>query len=251
MKSLFAFFVATAIPFGIASAAYVPTSVIDLAGTSEGIAVGTIVKVEKETVALKVEDLLVGSGKVGETITVQRFRDWPCAWRWSPYVVGQKVLVFLDFDAETKEWVIRGAGREGESPIVGDDVYANFRFPGKPIKFGDSPYGKVYLVAVPYNQLRTAILDFRKSYRLTRASNPWRIKNGEYEFMPFDRIERIVGPRTSQFRPRHVPPEFENRSVLHRYLAQAVEEETNKLAKFNEQDVTGRNPPPGRSVRVR
>ncbi len=100
MKSLFAFFVATAIPLGIASAACVPTSVIDLAGTSEEIAVGTIVRVEKETVTLKGEDLLVGSGtpisaSQDSLLSIKTIHMGKCIWWPVPAInFGQRYSTF-------------------------------------------------------------------------------------------------------------------------------------------------------------
>ncbi len=237
MKRLFPFHIAIAITAFIlplsASAKYLPASFLDLVGTSEKIAVGTFTKIEKETAALKVEDLIAGPGIVGETITIRQFRDWPCAWRWSAYEVGQKVLVFLNFNADAAEWVIRGAGGEGESPVVGDAVYANFRVPGKVVEYGSNRFRKRYFVEVPYAQLRSAVLDFRKSFRVTRAQHPWR-KDGENSvFVPFDRIQRITEPRISPFRPRTPPTTFRNRSALHRYLEDTVEEELKKMEKYN------------------
>ena len=210
-----------------AFARYVPTSFADLAGTSDKIAVGTITTVEKDTFALKVEDLIVGSGKVGDTITVRRFHDWTCAWRWSSYEEGQKVLVFLNSNRDAGDWVIRGAGCEGESPVVEKAVYANFGVPGKVVE-----YGRARLMAVPYDQLRSAIVDFRATFRVTSAKNPWR-KDGEYSvYVPFDRIERIRTQPKSQFRPRRPPTRFRDRSPLHRRLLENVEKERSTMEKY-------------------
>lgn len=233
MKSLLASFVAICMfPLPVLGD-YATTSFVELAGTSEKIAVGTIVKVDKDTFALKVEDLIVGSGRAGDTITVRRFHDWPCAWRWSVYEKGQKVLVFLNSNKEAGAWDIRGAGCEGESPVVKKAVYANFFVPGRAVKFGKDRFGRSHqLNEVPYDQLRSAIVDFRATFRVTPAENPWR-KDGKYSvYVPFDRIDRIVKRPIGPFRPRRPPPKFKDRSPLHRHLSEVVEKERGKMAKY-------------------
>ena len=208
---------------------YVPMSLAELAGTSEAIARGTITKVEKGTVALLVSESLAGPLQAGATITIRLFCDWPCAWRWSKYAVGQEVFLFLTFDKARSEWGIRGAGGEGESPVVDGTVLANFDLPGRSVEYGDSPIGKARLNAVPYQQLRSAIVDFRSTYRLTPARNPWRQAGDHVVHVPFDRIELTTRSTTSPFRPRHPSPEFRQRSYLHRYLAEIVEKERIKI----------------------
>lgn len=214
-----------------AVADYVPTSFVDLVATSPKIAVGKITAVGRDTVTLTVEDVIVGPGVVGETLPVQRFRDWACAWRWSPYEEGQRVLMFLNRRRDDVPWVIRGSACEGESPVVKNLVYANFHLPGKNVPYG---HPRVDLVAVPYDDLRAAIVDFRNTFRVSRAKNPWR-KDGENSvFVPFERIQRIEEPSASTFRPRRPRSEFETRSTLHQYLADSLEHERRRMRKYRQ-----------------
>ncbi len=211
---------------------YVPTNFADLAGTSDAIVVGDISKIDENTYSLTVEDVLAGPAMKGQSLRVRRFRDWVCAWRWADYEVGQKLLVFLTRDDEEQVWSSRGAACEGESPIVENDVHANFGVPGKSIEY-KGRFGKWHLSAVPFNQVRTAILDFRAAFRVLPAKDPWR-KDGEYSvYVPFERIESVSKPTTSPFRPRRPPPEFRTRSPLHRHLAETVEKEREKIQKYN------------------
>lgn len=54
---------------------------------------------------------------------MKRFENWTCHGRWTPYAVGQRLMVFLRRDKvdETRLFVM-GAGDEGELPFVGGDV---------------------------------------------------------------------------------------------------------------------------------
>jgi len=235
-------------------AAYVITNFVDLAGNSDAIVVGTIAEVAEDTYSLTVEEVLAGAVMEGEALTVRRFRDWLCAWRWADYEVGQKLLVFLNRGDKGKVWVSRGAAGEGESPIVENEVHANFGVPGETIEY-KGPFGKCCLSAVRFDQVRTAILDFRAAFRVVPAKDPWQDDGGCSVYVPFERIESISNPGASTFRHRPAPPQFwsrspralkfpparassrassdfRTRSPLHRKLVEIVETERNKIQKY-------------------
>lgn len=106
------------------AAKYIPLELYDLLGASDVVVVGTITEVKQETFVLEVETHVVGAeGK--PTLEVLRFRDWPCARRWTPYEVGQTVLVcavrLKDADG-VEQLKIRSGGGEGEMPIADGKV---------------------------------------------------------------------------------------------------------------------------------
>jgi hypothetical protein len=224
-------------------AAYNALTFLDLAGTSEKIIVGVIVKVDEDTVDVKVEDLLVGQADAQDTIVVTKFRDWVCAWRWEHYAVGQKLLMFLDRDTQQlgKRYAIRGGGDEGESAIVGEIVHANFSIPGQ--------VAKPVRTQVRYQLLRAAIVDFRATFRVTRSNDPWRKEGDYFVNVPLERIERISNPAPSGFQKRYPPgtkppvtklaprsqsvePRFESRSPLHKFLVEQIDEQRQLIAKY-------------------
>ena len=108
--------------FSSAEADYRPLRLIELAGGSELIAAGTITEVGDDgTFTLRIDDAIFGPAKQGQSISVYQFSDWICAWRWSDYEVGQRVLVFIKCDRATERRKIRGTGSEGERPLVDED----------------------------------------------------------------------------------------------------------------------------------
>lgn len=113
-----------------AEAKYNPLKLTDLLGASDLILVGEITRVLDRSFELTISERLAGTYSE-DKITIVRFRDWPCARRWAPYKVGQRVLVCLAIkkrrsEADGKEvevYRVRSGGNEGEMPIVGDHAY--------------------------------------------------------------------------------------------------------------------------------
>ena len=185
------------------------------------------------------EDSIAGAVKAGEVITVERFHDWACAWRWGQYEAGQRVFVFLNAEdgAKRPRYRIRGAGCEGESPIVDKDVYVNCFVPGKTLE-----YGKLDFTPVSYKLFRSAIVDFRESYRLTPSHDPWKTVDNKSVYLPIERIAKIpTTPPKGEFRlcrratiGRNAIP-FEQRSSLHKHLVEWVESEQQKIADYLQQ----------------
>lgn len=174
-------FIAVAAP-SQALADFIPMQLFDLVATADIIATGEIVEVRKETFVLKVNEVF--AGKPGEKIEIVKFADWPCAWRWAPYEVGQEVLVFV----ESRDGKLRfmGAGGECECPIVDDEVYCPF--PCELKRWGK--IGKHQLPKASLEDLSAALTDYRKCFRLTPAKKPWKRISGRSEFIPVDQIEQ-------------------------------------------------------------
>lgn len=215
---------------GRAAADYHPLTLLDLAGQAEVIAVGSITKLHEQTYEFVVEDSIVGAIKQGQLLTVQQFHDWPCAWRWSEYQVGEQLLVFLTRDEPNEQWRALGAGCEGESPLVLHEVHTHVGLEGRPVEY-EARIGTVQLSAVSWEQLRRALVDFRANYRVTMAENPWR-KTGKFsKYIPFTQIATILPPKP-RFPPRRPTIPFVERSPIHWHLAELVDRERDKIAEY-------------------
>ncbi len=110
----------TALP---AEAKYAPVPLFDMIGASDLVIIATIDALPSARVmTLAVEEVIHGSPG-SKTLDVQRFEDWTCAARWTPYKVGQKAMFFLWRDDTAGQWRVRSAGNEGELPIMGGSVW--------------------------------------------------------------------------------------------------------------------------------
>ncbi|QDU97886.1 hypothetical protein [Lignipirellula cremea] len=149
----------------IAPAENNPMHFAEMARTSEAIVVGTITQAgDRNDYQLHVDEVIVGSLQPGETIRVAQFRDWLCAWRWGPYQVDEKLLLFANYQATGDYWQGRGDSCECESPVVGDQIYANFPTDSRRLK-----YGKTHVTPFPRDLVRSAILELRPAAKLARA----------------------------------------------------------------------------------
>jgi hypothetical protein len=110
-----------------AEARYRPLTLDALLGQSDLVLVGEITRLEAEQFELTISETLAGNHK-SSTIVIQRFKNWPCASRWAPYEVGQKVLICLHKVVDEKSGSvtckIRSGGGEGEMPIVAGVVHS-------------------------------------------------------------------------------------------------------------------------------
>ena len=109
---------------GAALADYAPLELRSLFGASDLAVIGTIETVETDVFTMIVDEVVFGSYD-GDSITITKFRDWTCASRWTPYERGQHILVFLwrQLSDGVTHYRIRGAGDDGELPIVGSYAY--------------------------------------------------------------------------------------------------------------------------------
>ncbi len=80
---------------------------------------GTIEKVNKFTIEVKIKSTL--KGVVLNNVIISKFADWTCAQRFDKYEIGQEEIFFLT--KGTEFYQILGAGNEGEIPIIGDKAY--------------------------------------------------------------------------------------------------------------------------------
>jgi hypothetical protein len=194
---------------------YVSRQLFDLVGSADVIASGEIIEVRDNTFVLKTDEVLIGKRR--ENIEIVRFRDWPCAWRWESYKVGQKVLVFAkERDGELH---LPGAGGEAESPIVEGHVYCQFPCGLEPIE----KHGKREASKIPYADIREAIIGYRSCYQLTPAKNPWR-RIGKYkEYFPVDTIKLVCTDSTLA--------EYAKNSSVHELLVDQTRNEEQRLQK--------------------
>lgn len=185
---------------------YDPAYFGDLALSADLIATGEIVELRDETYVFKIDDVLVGKRR--DTIEVARFRNWPCAWRWAKYEVGERLLIFVQ-ERDGKLDTI-GAACEGECPIVKNDVYCSFSCSLEPRK----KLGKGEMAVVPLKELRAAILDYRSCYRLAKPKG----KAGERRD-----IEAVVSVRALK--------SFAARSKMHEFAVENTRRIQERLIK--------------------
>lgn len=161
-----------------AVAEYFPPPFFVLAGRSDLIVVGTIVKVSPKTFTLRVEEVLAGSDR-SEEIEVIRFEDWTCSVRWKPYEVGQREVAFL-YKLEEEEAHRTGAtygtmsgGDEGEWEILGREISVQgFQVPGgRDFYQGEHPGQWLQL-----NLVLDAIRRFRRCFSVVEGANEWESK---------------------------------------------------------------------------
>ena len=138
--------------FAIAKADFVPVNLLTLIERADIIAVGEIICVDENVFELKTSKRLYSDEKV---LTINKFKDWTCAVRWSEYYVGQQQMVFVVHNKNGLNSI--GAGNEGEFPIFEDKVYATLMSstldgeikritpPEEYIKYDSDPYAGIEL----------------------------------------------------------------------------------------------------------
>lgn len=106
---------------GRSFADYEPTPLPELIIKSDLIVEGEIVGLDSLTFTLKVNDCIKGDS-TATRIQVEKFEDWTCANRITPYEKGQKEIVFLIQSRKTQKWKLMGATDEGELLIQNDSI---------------------------------------------------------------------------------------------------------------------------------
>lgn len=106
---------------------YRPLEIYELAVGAEEIVYGEVTEIDSLTYTLRIEGSLTDKD---EEIQVFKFKNWPCAWRWTDYKVGQKLFLFLKkYNGEKEEfqgiYYSMSAGNEGELPLFNDSVFIN------------------------------------------------------------------------------------------------------------------------------
>jgi len=208
------------------SAHYTRMSLVHLIGFADVSVVGTITSVEELDFAVRVDISVFGDVQTGDTIRVERFQDWPCAWRWAPYQVDQQVLLFLARGKEDGPFRILGAGDEGELRVEGDQVEPNFLL-GPPLVNGLTP-SNLTLPLIPFCN---AIADCRASYRLSPVPKRGMGRNDDNPVWLLVELPKPTSPppiTRSGFKKRYPPgtkPKpvaFEDRSPYHQFLKNEI-----------------------------
>tara|TARA_R110002096_G_scaffold135456_2_gene287415 strand:- start:358622 stop:359284 length:663 start_codon:yes stop_codon:yes gene_type:complete len=118
-------------PFAV-KADYTPMKLYKMILGADKIVYGEIIEIDSLTYKLKIEGDLTGEDKI---IKVFKFTDWPCAWRWTDYEIGQKQFLFLkkykgEIEKHKIKYYAMSAGNEGELPVLDNFVFIN----GKSLK---------------------------------------------------------------------------------------------------------------------
>lgn len=189
-----------------AVARYKPPAFHDLAGASDLIVVGTIVRLSDSTFTLQIEEVLAGTWPDAR-VTALRHVDWTCSRRWRPYEVGQREIAFLRRlavgAAGSSEAPFRtmSPGDEGEWEIRDGRVSVQgFRIPGGEV-FNDGEHPGQW---VSSDLVRDALRTYRQLYVFTPSPG------GRYEIG-----RRVSGAAFA---------EFSARSFVHRYLVATTED---------------------------
>ncbi|MHC4696399.1 MAG: hypothetical protein ACYTFA_06630 [Planctomycetota bacterium] len=201
----------------------------ELAGGADLIAVGTITSVSwfsSGVIEVDVSEVLFGDPSL-KTIRVQKFRNWTCVTRWTPYAADQKLLLFLT--AGDGQWVpkgtweIMGKGNDtGEIPIIGDHIYPSGLRCGWSVEpERHEVYGGTRKKRAPLAPFLAAVRDIRKCFHFTTL--PRRRPNGikqictDAELADFERRSEIHGCLVKDV--RRVATDLENkwRSYMQNY----------------------------------
>ncbi|MGD9605789.1 MAG: hypothetical protein AB7V00_06565 [Bacilli bacterium] len=100
---------------------YDPTPLPQLIIDSDLILQGKIVRIDSLTFTLLIKEYIKGEYDL-HAIQIRKFEDWTCANRLPKYEIGQEEIVFLKANNQLKEWIILGAGNEGELLIQNDSI---------------------------------------------------------------------------------------------------------------------------------
>jgi len=104
----------------ISPGSYSGTSLIQLVERATSISYGRIVSVGKDEFKILVL-CNVKSCKQHDTISIQKFKDWTCASRYSGYAVGQEAVFFLS--SYKGKLAPIGSANEGELIVKNDTGY--------------------------------------------------------------------------------------------------------------------------------
>ena len=172
---------------------YDPIGFCDLVGTSDVIASGEIVEVRIETFTFDVDEVFAGKVAPRDRLEIGKFDDWACAWRVGAYQAKERLFVFLEVDEVDgrKKFHIRGAGDEGELPIVDGEVYVqpfSIEQLGESVEFGTAAWGGGHFVKVPYRTFRDSVVGFRKCFEVEASHD----RRRSSEIPPcFSRIKQL------------------------------------------------------------
>lgn len=136
----------------------------ELALLADHVVVGTIDAQREETFELAVEQTWVGQPQA--RLNLEKFQDWTCAGRYAPYLVGQRVLLFL------RQGQVMGAGDEGEMPLVGEGALVPYgvrgsRYVERPLE--DDTFSSSW---IPLADIAGILQDYRASFTSDATERP-------------------------------------------------------------------------------
>jgi hypothetical protein len=105
---------------------------------------------------------VVAGEAASPSLEIRKYEDWICSFRWLPYEVGQREVVFAKAaDEENRRFWLRSAGAEGEFAIVDDLVIVHgYYLEDLP---DASSYG-LYGYAVPLETILDAVRGLRECF---------------------------------------------------------------------------------------
>ena len=179
------------------------------------------------TLKLLVDDVIVGDCEVGRKLEVYQLRHDNCHPYLTFFTVGERVVLFLDRgDAGDSVYRVRDESRL--VTVDGDQEYA--------ADINDS--GQVnWRNTFPYRDYRTAIADFRVSYRFVFMPEPIDANEDAIaSLLPCSRIDFVSSqPASTSFRKRYPPgvapaiTPFKDRSSVHEMLFERVQTERRRI----------------------
>jgi len=189
------------------------------------------------TFRIVVDDVIAGTCSVGDKISVRHFHRDSCGAYLVCFPLGQRVLLFLARGEDSKSPYLR----LDESLIVAAD--------DQEYVVGTSTGEEMYWKhALPYREYRTAIADFRVSFRFVYLPMselfPARVGTTGFHnpgLLPCSRIDYVASdPAPTTFRKRYPPGvaspivPFKDRSAAHAMLVDKVREEQRRIKLYFE-----------------
>jgi hypothetical protein len=122
---------------------------------------GEIASVKVSTFIFKIQEHIAGKPDTVKYIEVEKFENWTCASRYSPYQAGQKALLFLK-KSKNNKWYTMSAGNEGEARIEGNNVFVweSWKYTGAP-----ALPAREYGTGFSLKDMIAAIKDFRSCHK--------------------------------------------------------------------------------------
>lgn len=202
------FLISTFLSTVTVSADYLPLALHDLISCSDMIVEGAILKVHEDSFTLGQLRIILGEEETA-SLKIKRYKDWTGGRRWMEYQPGQALLLFIS-KPETKAvqekccWEIRGLGGEGEMPVVGGHIY--------PHGINLNPFEKNR-----YSIFKREIFGYQFDYQtFLSALNGYQNCFNSCTKNQSNHSKSIIQTcRDSEL------AQYQNKSALHRYLAEA------------------------------
>jgi hypothetical protein len=102
---------------------------------------------------------------------VERFENWPCAYRWVEYAPEQRVLLFLRGEGAPSYEILSGGG-EGEMPVVAGEVLSGpAQIRGYTSGTFEAFGGQLTATRVPLSEMLACASRYRDLFRFTTQDN--------------------------------------------------------------------------------